>query len=80
MSNSKKLIVAMLVIVIIIIAIITFLLIYLNSGKIFYGIDEEGDLEQYIPEEKVKIVTNRSDFYKIENCINKYYVYYARNV
>jgi archaellum component FlaG (FlaF/FlaG flagellin family) len=80
LSNSKKLVIVMLIVVTIIIAIIVFLLIYLNSGKIFYGIDEVGDNTPYIAEEKVKVVTNRNDFYTVENCINKYYVYYARNV
>lgn len=77
MANSKKLLVIILIMVIIIIIITTILLIYINRGKIFYGVDVVEDDTPYIANEKVIRVNSRNDFATVKTCIDKFYIYYT---
>ena len=77
MKKSNSLLIAI-IIVIIIIIIIAGLLIYKLRGNILYGIDEEGDSGvEYTTDETLKRVNIRSNYYIVQNCVNKYYMYYA---
>lgn len=77
MQNFRKILIAIIIAIIIIIIIVMLMIFYLNKGKIIYGVDEtENDL-QYEIEDKIKRVSTRAEFFAIENCINKYYIYYA---
>lgn len=75
MANSKKLIIAMLLVVILIIVIIVGLLIYQNRGKVFHGIEESGTDVKVEINDILKRVDNKTDFYAVKSCIDKYYLY-----
>lgn len=77
MQNIRKILIAIIIAIIIIIIIVALMIFYLNKGRIMYGIDEtENDL-QYEIEDKIKRVDTKAEYFAIENCINKYYIYYA---
>lgn len=78
MPNSKKMLILIIITVIIIIIIMSALILYINRGRIFYGIDEiPYEPPAYVPEQKITRVTNKNDFATLKLCTNKYFIYYS---
>lgn len=76
MSKSGKLIMAILIVIVIIIIIIISLLLYQKRGALVRHIDETGDEIQYSYDDTIKRVDTRNEFFAVQSCINKFYVYY----
>lgn len=76
MSKLKNIILILaIIVVLLIITIIS--IIYLNRGEVIYNIDESGSEEElYNIDTSIKYVTSRNDYYAVQTCVNKYYIYY----
>lgn len=77
MSKTEKLLIALVIITVIIIIIIG-LLFYLKRGRILHGIDEVGEELETNFDDTIKRVTSRNEFYAVKNCVNKFYLDYAK--
>lgn len=77
MKKLTKILILMIIVIIVIILLVVSILFLKNKTKILYGTDEVETESEYNIDEKTNRVTNRNDYFAIENCINKYYIYYA---
>lgn len=76
MSKFKKWIVILMIILISIIGCIGYL-IYQNKGKLIHKIDEHGDDLVLVLDDTIQKVSIRNDYYTVQSCVNKFYIYYA---
>ena len=76
MSKLEK-IIFILAIVVVLIIIVIMGIIYFNRGEVVYNIDEVGsdDTTEEI-DSTIQYVTTRNDYYAVETCVNKFYIYY----
>lgn len=76
MSKLEKIIFILAIIIVLIILVIMGI-IYFNRGEVVYNIDEVGndDTTEEI-DSTIQYVTTRNDYYAVETCVNKFYIYY----
>ena len=78
MTNLKKIIIFLILLIIAIIVII-FAIINSNKGELIYNIDETGSSEEEtnVINADLQLVKNRNDYFSVEQCVEKFYMYYG---
>ena len=76
MQKVKKVIIILGIILIVIISIIAILTI--NKIRIGNLLKDKVTTTEYKQEKTLQLVDDKLDFYAIQDCVEKYYIYYAR--
>lgn len=73
----KKIIIILIIVLIILLSIVAFLIIHRKNISEKYQATPPTEIPEIEIDSKLKSVNARNDFYKVEQCVNKFYTYYS---